>query len=510
VNSTGGYVADIGYTAGFYREMAPSHLAFAALTVGASPGRALRPKRMLELGFGQGFGLSLLAAANPDVAFEGYDFNARHVAHAQRLIDAAQLPNITVSQVGFEEVAARGGKRNLDVIAMHGILSWVSPEAQEATIAIVRQRLKSGGFLYVSYNCLPGWAPLAPIRQLIHEMKRRNEGGSEQQLALALDLLTKLRQSNAPFFAANPAAARHLDGMLRMDPRYLAHEYLDEHWNPLPFSHVAARLHQAGLSYVASATLTENLDQYAVPQNLRPLLPKTEDPVLDETLRDFASNKYFRRDVFARGATWFADGERRRRLSELRFALVVPRSRVVFKFLTPLNELAGKDDLYAPLADALAMKATSFGELLALPQFGESRFGMLLECLTLLVHSGQVLPVLPSASLDAGPAQRFNRVVVDEAREGRIYDSLACPATRTGIPVTDFGLLTLAAFFDGSADGPHDAARHGLRILKRLGRRPLRNSKPIEGEEDAVTFLAEHMAPVIEESIPLWQRLGMF
>ena len=68
---TRGYVADIGYTAGFYRELAPSHMAFAALSIGRSPGRAMRPKSMLELGFGQGFGLALLAAANPDVAFEG-------------------------------------------------------------------------------------------------------------------------------------------------------------------------------------------------------------------------------------------------------------------------------------------------------------------------------------------------------------------------------------------------------------------------------------------------------
>lgn len=66
-----GYVADIGYTAGFYRETAPGHMAFAALATGRSPGRALRPQRVLELGFGQGFGLALLAAANPDVAFEG-------------------------------------------------------------------------------------------------------------------------------------------------------------------------------------------------------------------------------------------------------------------------------------------------------------------------------------------------------------------------------------------------------------------------------------------------------
>ena len=47
----GGYVADVGYTANFNREIAPSNMAFAALCTGRSPGRAFRPTRMLELGF---------------------------------------------------------------------------------------------------------------------------------------------------------------------------------------------------------------------------------------------------------------------------------------------------------------------------------------------------------------------------------------------------------------------------------------------------------------------------
>src|SRR5207249_2704283 len=94
MNWSEGYVADIAYTANFYRETTPNHMAFAALSVGRSPGRAFRPKRMLELGFGQGFGLSLLAAANPDVQFEGHDFNPEHVAHARRLIANAKLDNI--------------------------------------------------------------------------------------------------------------------------------------------------------------------------------------------------------------------------------------------------------------------------------------------------------------------------------------------------------------------------------------------------------------------------------
>ena len=168
---TSGYVADIGYTAGFYRETAPSHMAFAALAVGRSPGRALNPKSMLELGFGQGFGLSLLAAANPDVAFYGYDFNPEHVANAKRLIEGAGLTNLSVSETGFEEAAARGDDSDLDIIALHGIFSWVARPIQDAIVAILRERLQPNGLAYVSYNCMPGWASLAPIRQAMVGVK---------------------------------------------------------------------------------------------------------------------------------------------------------------------------------------------------------------------------------------------------------------------------------------------------------------------------------------------------
>jgi hypothetical protein len=132
-----------------------------------------------------------------------------------------------------------------------------------------------------------------------------------------------------------------------------------------------------------------------------------------------------------------------------------------------------------------------------------------MECLTLLVHSGQVLPVFASAPVDAAPAMRFNRVVIEHARKGRVFDNLASPVTGTGIPVTDFGLLTLAALQDGMAAEAGAVARHGLDLLKRLDRRPHRDGRPIENDREAMSFLAEHMRPVIEESVPLWRRLGM-
>ena len=509
MNRADGYVADIGYTAGFYAETAPGHLAFAALAAGRGPGRAWRPKRVLELGFGQGFGLALLAAANPDIAFEGCDFNAEHVAHARGLIAAAALANLAVTEASFESAAAREGDNDVDIVLLHGVLSWVAPETQEAIVAILRRRLRPDGVLYVSYNCLPGWAPLAPIRQFIIDVKRRSGGSSQNQIALALDLLARLKQGGAPFFAANPVAASHVEAMLRMDRAYLAHEYLSDHWRLLQFADVVALLREAGLSYVASTTLTENFDAFAAPADLLPLIAQTGDPILRETLRDFAANKYFRRDMFSRDGAPDDAAERRRILAQTRFALAVPRRRLVLKFLGPVSELIGKEDFYLPIVDLLARDMASFDELLALPAFGENAVDRLVECLALLVHSGQVLPVVASASVDAGPARRFNRAIVDHARAGRLYGCLASPVARTGVRVDDFGMLTLAALFDGAADTPVAAARHGLAIIAALGRRPLDDGRPIEDDDKAVTFLAARMQPIIEEDIPLWRRLGV-
>jgi hypothetical protein len=371
----------------------------------------------------------------------------------------------------------------------------------------VRQRLTPDGLAYISYNCMPGWAPLAPIRQVMVEVKRRNPGRSERQLALALELITGLKQGNAAYFAANPAAAQHVDAMLKLDRVYLAHEYLDEHWDLFQFSDVAARMSDAKLSYVASATLPENLDQYAVPQDLQPLLMQTDDPVLKETIRDFAANKRFRRDLYARGNAALTASEHRRMLSELSFALAVPRRRVAFKFVGPLMELTGREDLYLPIVDLLARNNATFDELLALPSFGEGRVGLLLDCLALLVHSGQVLLIVGPAP-DAQPAQRFNRMIVGHARTGRIYSHLASPVARTGIPITDFGLLALAGVIDGKEEVAA-VARHAMSILNVLGQRPMREGILIKDEGEAIIFLAEQIKPILDQDLPLWRRLGV-
>ena len=84
-------------------------------------------------------------------------------AHSPTLLDVASL----LLDDSFEELAARPEVPEFDVIALHGIWTWISEENSRVVLDIIRRKLRAGGIVYISYNCLPGWAPSLPLRHLM-------------------------------------------------------------------------------------------------------------------------------------------------------------------------------------------------------------------------------------------------------------------------------------------------------------------------------------------------------
>ena len=162
---TQGYVADISYDYSFFSELAPIEMGFNLLNRGFySP--SLDQFTYCELGCGQGFTTNILAAANPQGEFWGIDFNPTHAADAQRLADAAQLSNIRFLDQSFAEFLHTPTPQ-FDFITLHGVYSWINDENRQIIVDILRQKLKVGGAVYISYNALPGWAPIKPLRDLM-------------------------------------------------------------------------------------------------------------------------------------------------------------------------------------------------------------------------------------------------------------------------------------------------------------------------------------------------------
>ena len=219
---TSGYVADIGYTYGYYPELNPLRVNLAFLNSGLIPpaiGTAC------ELGFGQGLSANLHAAASV-TQWYGTDFNPSQAGFAQELA-AASGSGAKLFDEAFSDFANRADLPDFDYIGLHGIWSWISDENRRVIVDFVRRKLKVGGVLYVSYNTLPGWASFAPMRHLMteHAEVLGAEGrGIVSRIDGAIEFAEKLLATNPIFSRANPGVAERLTKMKEHSRHYLAHE----------------------------------------------------------------------------------------------------------------------------------------------------------------------------------------------------------------------------------------------------------------------------------------------
>ena len=133
---TDGYVAEIGYTYGFYRELTPALIQYALIENGIMPPALEGSYNYCELGFGQGMSVNLLAACNPRGSFWGTDFNPEQASFAREIATHARS-NAVLLDDSFQEFLERDTPP-FDLIVIHGTWSWVSPEAQQAIVQILR------------------------------------------------------------------------------------------------------------------------------------------------------------------------------------------------------------------------------------------------------------------------------------------------------------------------------------------------------------------------------------
>src|SRR5579859_824175 len=262
-NWTEGYVIEIAYTHGYYDHLAPTMQRFIILLRGYAP--PSEAGAYLELGYGQGLSAAIHAAATPHPIW-GTDFNPAQASHAQSLIRAAGIEAHFLDD-SFAELAARPDLPKFDYIAAHGIWSWISNESRAQITEILRDYLTVGGIAYLSYNTLPGWSTALPLRHLLTLHAETAGGGlhgMEGRIDGALAFAKKLVDSNAAYFDAHPEIVKRLEKMQAMDRHYLAHEYFNRHWDPMPFSDMVEWLSPAKLGFIGSARPLDQINSISL------------------------------------------------------------------------------------------------------------------------------------------------------------------------------------------------------------------------------------------------------
>lgn len=504
---TSGYVADLGYTHGFYRELTPSILSFAALTTG----QVLLPTSGLtycELGCGQGFSANLLAAATPASEIHATDFNPAQIAGARRLAKEAGLTNVHFHEAAFVDFAAEPSlPAQFDIIALHGIYSWISPENRRHIVSFIKQKLRPGGLVYISYNTLPGWAAVMPLRRLMVDQAGSRTGPIAPRVAEALAFADTLKAAGAGYFNQNPAIAGRLDKMKGMQREYLAHEYFNAHWTPFYFADVAAELSEAKLSFVGSAHLLDQIDAINLTGEQQTLLAGIDDPVRRQGLRDFIVNQQFRRDVFVKGAAPSSVLDARAAWNEQRFALTTLRGDVPLKAVGALGEADLQPSVYEPVLDALSSGPLSFGELTSTKVIGDLGWARITQALAVLVGTNHLQPC-PPAHQQSEAAQRtraFNDAVVKRAEGSADLQFLGSPVTGSGVPVNRIEQL----FLGGLALDGVDPVAQAWNLLSSQGHFLIKDGQPLQGAEANLAELRLRFASFSEQRLPLLKQLGV-
>ena len=510
---TSGYVADIGYTFGYYQELNPACIKLALVHAGLhSPDI----KYACELGFGQGLSVNIHAAAS-EVCWYGTDFNPSQAGFAQELANASGA-NAHLTDQAFAEFCARPDLPNFEFISLHGIWSWISDENRAVIVDFIRRKLKVGGVLYTSYNTLPGWAAFAPMRHLMteHAEVLGAEGrGIVSRINGAIDFADKLLALNPAYLRANPSVADRLTKMKEHNRHYLAHEYFNRDWHPMHFATMAQWLEPAKLQYACSANYLDAIDGINLTSEQQQFLNEIPDPMFRQTTRDFMVNQQFRKDYWVKGARRLSPLEKAAALREHRVMLTTPRADVALKVNGALGEATLNEEVYAPVLDRLAdHQPHALAALEASLANDKINFGQLLQAVMVLYGGGHLSSVQdpPSSQGQTGVAAArahvLNDYLMDKARGSGEIGFLASPMTGGGVAVGRFQQLFLLALSSGKAT-PESWAQHALEILASQGQRLLKDGKPIESLEDNLAELNRMAALFTEKQLPILKALGV-
>ena len=504
---TAGYVADIGYTFGYYHELNPLRARLAFLNAALVPPAT---GMHCELGFGQGISANIHAAASLS-SWYGTDFNPAQAGFAQSLAQTSGASAFLADQA-FADFCSRPDLPEFDSIALHGIWSWISDQNRGIIVDFVRRKLKVGGVLYISYNTQPGWAAFAPMRHLLteHAQSQGASGaGTVKRVDGALDFAEKLLATNPSYALANPQVSERLKKVKAQDRHYLAHEYFNRDWQPMHFATMAQWLEPAKLDYACSANYLDHIDAINLSVEQQALLKEITDPMFGQTVRDFMVNQQFRKDYWVKGARKLNPLEQTEALRSQKVLLMTHRPDVSLKVNASLGEASMSEAIYKPILDVLAdHKPRTLGQIEQAVQDKGVTFAQVSQVVMVLAGAGHLAAVQDEAiaSKARKTSDKLNACLVNKARGSKDVSYLASPVTGGGVTVGRFQQLFLLAISQGKRQ-PAEWAQLVWQILQSQGQKIVKEGKTLETAEENTAELTDQAQAFSEKLLPILKAL---
>lgn len=504
---TAGYVADIGYTYGYYTELNPLRVRLAFLNAGLVPPEV---GTACELGFGQGMSINAHAAASV-VQWHGTDFNPAQASFAQELA-AASGSGAQLHDDAFADFCTRADLPDFDYIGLHGIWSWISDDNRAVIVDFIKRKLKVGGVLYISYNTQPGWSAMAPIRDLMAEYSEFmgcNGIGHDNRIDEALAFIEKLIETNPSYILDNPLIKERISKIKEQNRNYLAHEYFNQNWFPMPFSKMAEWLSPAKVQFACSALYVEHIDELNLSSNQLIFLKEIPDPTFRQSVRNFMVNKEFRKDYWVKGARKLNTLQQVEGFRLQRVILTTPYKDVSLKVIGSIGECNMSEAVFNPILDALSdHKVKTIGQLEQAVKAQGIVFAQLLQAIMILAGNGTLSAVQDDSIITKAKkhTDKLNQHLMNLARGSNDIGYLASPVTGGGINVGRFQQLFLQSYIAGHKK-PAEWAQHVWTILAAQGQKLVKEGKTLESAEDNLAELTAQAQTFHDKQLPIMKAL---
>ena len=504
---TAGYVADIGYTFGYYTELNPLRARLALLNAGL-----VCPEfgTACELGFGQGLSANIHATASI-TQWHGTDFNPAQAGFAQELA-AASGSGARLYDEAFADFANRADLPEFDFIGLHGIWSWISDENRAVIADFLRRKLKVGGVLYISYNTMPGWAAFAPMRHLMteHADVIGSEGhGIVSRINGAVEFTEKLLATKPAYARANPQISERIKAIKEQNRHYLAHEYFNRDWLPMHFATMADWLEPAKVAFACSAHYLDHIDAINLTPEQQAFLKEIPDPMFRESARDFMVNQQFRRDYWVKGPRKLSALEQAEALRAQKFVLTAHRPDISLKVSGSLGEATMTEAIYKPILDFLAdHKTRTFGQIEQAGQSHGVTFAQVAQAAMLLCGTGQLAAVQDEAAIARSKrhTDKLNAHLMDKSRGSNDISYLASPVTGGGHTVGRIQQMFLLAVAQGKKQ-PADWAQLAWQVLSAQGQKLVHEGRTLETVEENLAELNSQATAFASKQLAILKAL---
>ncbi|MBE9223595.1 methyltransferase regulatory domain-containing protein [Cyanobacterium stanieri LEGE 03274] len=480
-----GYVSEINYTNGFYGELSPLKLSLATALKSIHPPNTNKPFTYCELACGRGYTTNLLASAYPEAQFYANDFNPNHILEAKTLAESANTNNVHFFDDSFAEFMHQD-LPNFDFIVLHGIYSWITADNRGFIVDFIRQKLKVGGIVYISYNTLPGWSTAMAMQGLMLKHRQHSSAPILESVEEALNFTESLMNANAGYFLQNPSLKTRFENLKSQNRHYLAHEYFNEQWNSFYFDQVAQELQEAKLSYVASAQVLDNIDVLNFSADARKILSQIKDATYKEVVRDFCLNTQFRRDIFAKGKLDMMAAEQVNIMNGFRYALMVAIDSIKLKHTFSVGEVSLQEEIYIPIINALSKSPLTMAQLQNDGAVKKIAVNNIYQALIVLTGLGYIHP-----AVDDDTCQRrklstdaFNRAIQERAFITDEMAYLASPLIGTGVAVNSLEQLLMYA--KGKDKNP---VKFLWDIFSKQGKRLVKDNQVLQTPQENIAYI---------------------